>query len=754
MSKISIIITIIGWMAVQSYGQVITLADIPFQALEGSYDLPFAGGLRAPQFSTADLNLDGQLDIVIFEREGKVIIPLVRDAEGVLKYRPEFRNLFPAVDSWMLMRDYNHDGIQDIFASPVTVGLPGVEVYKGVEVDGQLAYELVRFPANDFDILFVPVGSIETQIYASVLDIPDIKDVDGDGDLDILAFEPSGSTVYLYQNQSAELGFATDTLIYTLAQNCYGGVVESGFSQEVSLSPIAGTCASFLWSGDDIIASNRHAGSTVLSIDITGDGLHELLLGDLAYNGLVALINTGTTEEAHFTDQILRFPGDENGAEIELFLSGFYEDIDADGEDELVVSPNDKFSSQSIDHIWTYDVSTSPGAPAQYQLTDKNFLIDDMVYPGPNTAPMFLDYNADGMMDLVIGTGGRSPDGLDVNPKLILYENIGTSNAPAYSLADDDYLDMAAFKTTSRSFAPAIGDLDGDGDRDMIIGDNRGRLYYLENDSDSPDILSFRTPVYEAFDIKVSAWATPFIYDMDGDGLGDLVIGEQNFNNVDGRRGSINYFQNIGNVGTADFDADEGSASNDPIFGRINLKEPGFINNYSAPALFDLGDEILIASGTASGFVYLYSTDESTPSDSFNIMSTQYGGLREGEQAVLSFADLNGDQHLEVAIGTRRGGLAIYHTDIFADISSANNTPGGPTSSIRLSPNPTDGELSLDIDQLSRGARFQIYDNGGRVVVRGPAASTLDVSHLHNGVYILEVRDGQYAYTERFVKIN
>jgi len=120
----------------------------------------------------------------------------------------------------------------------------------------------------------------------------------------------------------------------------------------------------------------------------------------------------------------------------------------------------------------------------------------------------------------------------------------------------------------------------------------------------------------------------------------------------------------------------------------------------------------------------------------------------------LSFADLNGDQHLEVAIGTRRGGLAIYHTDIFADISSANNTPGGPTSSIRLSPNPTDGELSLDIDQLSRGARFQIYDNGGRVVVRGPAASTLDVSHLHNGVYILEVRDGQYAYTERFVKIN
>ena len=189
--------------------QEVSIADIVVEGANNeALGLSFAGGLRSPQFSTADLNLDGVDDIVIYDKDGRSIIPLIRQSDGTLRFDPSFRSIFPDIPSWMLMRDYNGDGIKDIFCSPTTIGLPGIEVHQGGVVDGALTFELVRFPAWDFDILFVPLGSTITQIFASVIDIPDIKDLDNDGDLDILSFEPSGRTVYHYSNQAIELGLS------------------------------------------------------------------------------------------------------------------------------------------------------------------------------------------------------------------------------------------------------------------------------------------------------------------------------------------------------------------------------------------------------------------------------------------------------------------------------------------------------------------------------------------------------------------
>jgi len=371
-------------------------------------------------------------------------------------------------------------------------------------------------------------------------------------------------------------------------------------------------------------------------------------------------INGGTTELAHFIDQEDRFPVGDNPVDIELFLASYYEDVTGDGVEELIVCPNDRFASQSDEHIWVYQVSEGVNG-LSFELMQKDFFVDQMVYPGPNTAPLFMDHNNDGLMDLVIGTAGRSIDGIMIAPALWLYENIGTENTPHFTLVNRDFLDMAQFSTTSAHFAPSIGDLDGDEDLDLVIGDNRGRLYYLENLSGSATSFNFAVPVYPAFDIKVSAWATPLIYDVDADGLGDLIIGEQNFNSNDGRRGGLNYFQNVGDIGSPVFDPDETASPNDFAFGNIFIRDPGFISNFSAPALVPLaGGEMGLAVGTARGQMNIYALDTPVVSiDTFDLMSSSYGGLREGEQSTYSFADLDSDGFLEVAMGSRQTLLLI-----------------------------------------------------------------------------------------------
>ena len=732
-------------------GQQFAVMEIPFVENEMTLINPYIGGLRAPQFSTADLDFDGSDDIVIFDREGNVFIPILKRSNGELEYAPQYRSIFPKARTWALFRDFNADGIKDIFCGPVETGLPAVEVYRGQMNEGILSYELVRFPERDFDVLYFPVGTIETPVFVGVIDLPDIRDVDSDGDLDILAFDPSGSTIYQYRNMAVEEGFTLDTLIFILEENCYGGVVESGFSQEVTLSTTPGSCGSSV-AGDDPIASARHSGSTVLSIDFNHDGLLDMLLGDISYESLVALINGGTTEQAHFTEQIAAFP-EENPAQIELFLGAFHENIDDDAERELIVTPNDRTASQTSDHIWIYD--THSENPDSFVLGERNFLLDQTVYPGTHTFPVFVDVNSDGLMDLIIGTAGKNSDGISKNPTIVLYQNTGISTEPIFTLSNSDYLGMSAFNTTSSIFAPAMGDLDGDGDLDMLIGDNVGSLYFLNNSSGDANVLNLDPPIYRAFDIKVGAHARPFIYDFNNDGLGDIILGEQNFNLENGEIGSLNYFQNLGTIGNPQFDNDETQLPNTSVFGKVNVKSEGFLNNYSAPALLKSKDQLYLASGSESGMIYFYNFNAKSATDSFQLISDQLGIIREGFRSSISFADIDSDNMYEMAVGSSRGGIAIYKTNLEKDIGTSIKEVH-KYQSIHVFPNPSYQTISLGgIPENVEQVKVVVYSLTGQVALTMKGTDLdLNVENLKDGIYLIIALANDKRYISKFVKVS
>jgi hypothetical protein len=86
---------------------------------------------------------------------------------------------------------------------------------------------------------------------------------------------------------------------------------------------------------------------------------------------------------------------------------------------------------------------------------------------------------------------------------------------------------------------PTMGDLDGDGDLDMVVGDGLGKSYYFENVGSRTNWSFQKTANSLLFaPLAVPGPARPALADLDGDGDMDLAVGAGN--------GIIHYFRNIG----------------------------------------------------------------------------------------------------------------------------------------------------------------------------------------------------------------
>ena len=113
-------------------------------AVTGADDQPlplaWLGGLNAPQYNAADFDGDGLGDVVIFDRAGDALLALRGDGSGNYLPAPELLAGFPRdLTNWILLRDYDADGIQDLFA--YSAEFDGFRVYRGQRAaDGLLTY--------------------------------------------------------------------------------------------------------------------------------------------------------------------------------------------------------------------------------------------------------------------------------------------------------------------------------------------------------------------------------------------------------------------------------------------------------------------------------------------------------------------------------------------------------------------------------------------------------------------------------------
>ena len=247
---------------------------------------PWVGGLNTVRFFEIDLDFDGTNDLLAFDKHGNRILPFL-NRDNVFIHAPEIARQFPPLHDWMLLCDYNHDGRPDIF----TYGLAGITVYENISENHQLAFRLKCEQLNAY------YYNGYVNIFAAPTDYPIIEDIDSDGHLDILNFWVLGKFVHHLRNASDD----PNVFDFQLVDECWGHFSESADDNGITLFT---DCNSKTYNDGTQL---RHTGSTMLLHDFDGNGLPDLLLGDMDFPNLILLYNNGTRgtllESARTTSQ-------------------------------------------------------------------------------------------------------------------------------------------------------------------------------------------------------------------------------------------------------------------------------------------------------------------------------------------------------------------------------------------------------------------------------------------------------------------
>ncbi len=289
---------------------------------------------------------------------------------------------------------------------------------------------------------------------------PQLVDIDDDGDQDIFANDFGSNTVYYYENT----GSASAPAYSAPVPNIFG----------ISAAAI---------------------GAPTFT-DIDGDGDQDCFCG-IPTGGFLYFKNIGTVSAPAFDAPITNPFGLSSQGPLAFFA---WADLDSDGVIDVVVG------KEIGDHIFIKNTGSST-APAFGSIQTNPFGLSNVgTYPGV----AFVDLDEDGDLDLLDGMG-------DGNFKYWL--NSGSPTAPAFSAALTNPYGLAA---TGQYNAPTFGDLDNDGDLDLIAGEFLGSFKYYENTSSVSGSGINEIPNEIVLDIYPNPATNQF--NLNAKGAGNLTI--------------------------------------------------------------------------------------------------------------------------------------------------------------------------------------------------------------------------------------
>ncbi len=566
------------------------VAPFPVFGADGlPYEHPFLGGLDVPRPQFLDIDADGDPDLFLQERTGELM-----HFENVgTPQAPRFewrsdRYHDLEIGEWSRFHDFDGDGDFDLLA------------------ETQFSY--VRYYRND-GTAAVPAFVLQTDsvrtasgeaLFSDRQNIPAIVDLDCDGRLDLFLGRVDG-TVMRYEGEGDSGGGLPNF-----------GLVAERF-EDIEIVGQLGT---------------RHGANALRFSDVDGDGDPDLLWGDYFEPSLLFIENTGSCSRPSLrSDPVLFEVADGDSLVTSGYNAAEPVDLNGDGEGDLLVgvlggafNPNRTAS----DNLWYYERVPGRG----YVLRTQRLLRG--IDAGSESIPVVVDWDADGDLDLLV-SNKLAPSDLNAS-RLLYFENRGSATAPELHLADT--LDLGRVF----HYAPALGDLDGDGDLDMILGNWTRNLHLLWNEG------TRAAPRYALADsafisLTRGSNAAPALGDLDGDGDLDLLVGEGS--------GALNYYENTGSATSPQFTlvSDE--------YGGI---DPG---RRSFPSLADIdGDgDLDLLLGRESGGAELYRNAGASGPPRFERDVGFTLDLPPVSTPVM--ADFDGDGRLDVVAGGTAGGIRL-----------------------------------------------------------------------------------------------
>ncbi|MCX6641531.1 MAG: T9SS type A sorting domain-containing protein [bacterium] len=433
---------------------------------DGDYQMPtpWLGGESRCNVDFCDIDGDSDFDLFLGSQTGDVFLWKNIGSSYSCEWNLEstsFQSIacagFARPEFW----DMDSDGDQDLFLANWLH--PLIAVYKNIGDVSSPLFEFVEDTLKDIS---------NDRIYCQRAALADL---DQDGDQDLLCGE-YGGFLYYYEN--------------------------------------LGDSAQFLYShiGGNFLDIDVGESASPTFCDIDSDGDYDLFIGN-KYGKIYFYRNDGTAQQYDFT----LVSNNWFSIDVGDYASPEFCDIDGDGDYDLFIGK---------DNDLTYDI---PGAMQYWEnigtpqvcnfiLRNQNYLTFDA---GNSCEPDLCDIDLDGDLDLFFLT----------NSQLGWMENIGTNQNPEFTIRTFDLLELPPGSCD-------LGDLNGDQYPDLVTVDGWGgaiTLWVNRVTPQNPTFVQSSTIDTDGLLGEVS------LGDLDADGDLDLIVGGWNSSGY-----HLLYYQNQG----------------------------------------------------------------------------------------------------------------------------------------------------------------------------------------------------------------
>lgn len=650
---------------------------------------PFTGGINSAQIQTIDLTGDGIEEWITWDiNTGQVLV--FRKENEVFTHLPELSYFFPEdIAGFLILKDYDGDGKKDLFtATPL-----GIKVYKNTSTNGQVSWSV----AQNFLKLD---GSGNIQV--NNLDRPLIQDLDGDGDLDLVAFNfAAGDYLEYYKNTSIERTGTADVDGFAFPEVYWGEFVFCGCAD----FSFGQTCAGKPFSRENFDSEDKrvqHAGGhSILYSDFNGDGISDLVLGRDECSTLYYLENKGTESEPSFISFSTDLPGFGVLPQFPIFHVG--EKING----EMLISLN----SNEAAYNFGIDFAGSIVKLDQNGNLEKGFLQNQLVDLGENSR-VFIEGNKNsGEIWVTANTTQSGEVRSEITRFQISPTKITLLDKDFLGLSDLKLVDVQVLKTSSSGATHTI-----------ISG--------IRYENNFPSQLLFR---YENENF------VPFMFDGYEPKRGDFLqfFDYQNKNHllVAAQNGSLSLYQ-------IDLDGQKATLLENDFLGFVD--NPGNRNlavtvlQKDQPDLYavDLQGKIL----RISNFM-----EEDAREEILVKVGSDTKSTRLGRKTWLSVLPPLFDEKPDLLLGTGAGGLIYLKSD-------NSGLPPSEEFLTKVFPNPSTGPIKV---LANKDASATLITSLGQTLlsdIQIPANTEVEIQSgfLASGLYILRLEvDGRFLETRK-----